>query len=174
MFWFISPPSGEKLWHNQIPFQGLYSNVCFSEEHLGTSMILGVGGNETPVETGFFGNVTIYSAGDSARLSKESSLWWNFLSLYNPYQFACLRLCLIELWMLLDVCLVLVLFCLQRKIAWFFRFNQHTPLSFELKWIVSWMSNGTLWSVFVDGQRNCTRAELVWNSLQIFCTISKC
>lgn len=53
---------------------------AFSEDHLGTSMILGVGGNETPVEAGwtffffFLGNVTIYSAGDSARLSKESSL----------------------------------------------------------------------------------------------------
>ncbi len=34
--------------------------------------------------------------------------------------------------MLLDVCLVLAPLCLKRKIAWFFRFYQHTPLSFKL------------------------------------------
>lgn len=164
MFWFIFPPSGQKLRHNQTPFQGLYSNVCVFRGTLRNKHDFGGGWEWSTSGNGvdyFLGNVTIYSAGESARHSKESSLWWNFLSLYTPYQFACLRLCLIELWMLLDVCLVLVLLCLKRKIAWFFRLDPHTSLSFKLKWIVSWMFNGTLWSVFVDGQRNCKRAELL-------------
>lgn len=51
-FFFFPPPSSQKLRHNQTPSEVFIEMFAFSEEHLGTSMILGGGWEQHTSENG--------------------------------------------------------------------------------------------------------------------------